>query len=200
MKNIYTQSIAIYKDIIDYFNGNLFNRIEIPILDIACASPAITVGGGYRRKDFMWCPVLGNNIHEITRLFAHETAHIWCTGANSGSWEDWLNETAAEWAVLLFALQKKDNELFDFIMKPKLGKFESLPPIKTIDNSRPEGVHDKGTVLFYEMYSLYGLDAIRKTIRLFTDLSDKTTASLVKKLYDMHENVIAGFIEESIVR
>ena len=68
----------IYNDIINFYNGDLFQKVNISTLDIACACPFITVGGGYRRKDFMWCTSLGNNEAEISWLFAHETAHIWC--------------------------------------------------------------------------------------------------------------------------
>ena len=195
------KSVALYREILDFYNGNLFKQIKIPILDIACVSPAITTGGvGYRRKDFMWCTSLGNNDNEIAWLNAHETAHIWCTGADCGTWEDWLNETTAEWASLLFAIHKNDSELFDYILKPKLKKANLLPPIKTEDGSRPDGVHIKGTVLFYEMYKLFGVDAVRKAVRLFTDIEHKTTASFVQSLYDMDESSIADFIKEGIAR
>ena len=194
------KSVSIYYDVIEFYNGNLFNKKDISVLDIACASPAITTGGGYRRKDFMWCTVLGNNDEEIAWLNAHETAHIWCCGANSGSWEDWLNETTAEWASLLFALNKNDTALFDFILNPKLEKYASLPPIKTPDGSRPDGVHDKGTVMFYDMYKLFGVGAVRKVVRLFTNLKDKTTNSLMQALCDDSENDIASFICNGLLK
>jgi len=192
------KSVALYHEIIDFYNGNLFPQKDIPVLDVACASPAITVGGGYRRKDLMWCTSLGDNDQEIAWLNAHETAHIWCSGADSGSWEDWLNETTAEWASLLFALNKNDDLLFDFILKPKLEKYKSLPAIRTSDGLRPEGVHDKGTVLFYEMYKLFGVETIAKTVRLFADLEHKNTFSLLQALYDINESDVADFIKNGI--
>lgn len=44
----------LYREVIDYYNGNLFEKRNIPTLDISCASPYIKTGGGYRRRDFMW--------------------------------------------------------------------------------------------------------------------------------------------------
>lgn len=199
IKEYAQKSELIYRDILGFYNGNLFRHIDIPVLDVACASPAITIGGGYRRKDLMWCTSLGNNDIEITWLNAHETAHIWCSGANCSTWEDWLNETTAEWATLLFALHKNDMSLFDYILKPKLERFNLLPSIKTPDGSRPDGVHDKGTVIFYEMYKKFGVDAVSKVIRLFTDLEYKSTDSLLQKLYSEKQNNIADFIKESII-
>jgi len=194
------RSVEIYNEIVNFYNGNLFNRVNIPVLDVACASPAITTGGGYRRKDFMWCTSLGNNDLEIAWLNAHETAHKWCTGANSSSWEDWLNETTAEWASLLFALSRNDMALFDFILKPKLEKSSSFPPIKTPDNSRPNGVHEKGTVLFYELYQKYGVEPVRSAVRIFTDLKIKNTAAFLDMLCNQGQNQIADFIKEGIMK
>jgi len=194
------KSNILYQEIIKFFNGDLFNKIDIPVLDIACASPAITVGGGYRRKDFMWCTTLGNNDMEIAWLNAHETAHVWCSGANASTWEDWLNETTAEWASLLFALNKNDTALFDFIINPKLEKYHTLPPIKTADGSRPVGVHDKGTVLFYEVYKKFGKDSVRFAVRTFTDLQEKNTNSFLKKLMNNGYNEMAEFINEGLTK
>lgn len=189
----------VYQDILDFYNGDLFCRKVIPTLDVACASPAITVGGGYRRKDFMWCTTLGNNDLETTWLLAHETAHIWCFGANCNSWEDWLNETTAEWASLLFALHKNDIVLFDYILEPKIKKYNLFPTIKTPDGSRPDGVHEKGTILFYKIYKTFGAEAVRSVVRAFVDLEYKNTASLLQKLYNDNQNKIADFIKNGIM-
>ena len=189
----------VYRDILDFYNGDLFYQKVIPTLDVACASPAITVGGGYRRKDFMWCTTLGNNDLETAWLLAHETAHIWCSGANCNSWEDWLNETTAEWASLLFAFCKNNISLFNYILKPKLEKYKFLPVIKTPDGSRPEGVHEKGTILFYKVYKTFGVEAVRSVVRAFADLEHRNTASLLQKLYQDHQDEIADFIKNGIV-
>ena len=194
------KSSAVYHDVLNFYNGNLFEKREISVLDIACASPAITTGGGYMRRDFMWYTTLGNNNEEIAWLNAHETAHIWCCGADYCSWEDWLNETTAEWSSLLFALYKNDTALFDFILNPKLEKYASLPPIKTADGSRPKGVHDKGTVMFYNMYKLFGVEAVRKVVKTFADLDNKTTDSLLQALCSNSASEIAHFISDGILK
>ena len=188
----------IYNDIINFYNGDLFQKVNISTLDIACACPFITVGGGYRRKDFMWCTSLGNNEAEISWLFAHETAHIWCTGADTRSWEDWLNETTAEWASLLFALKNNDTNLFHYILQPKIERSTTLPPIKTPDGARPDGVHDKGTVLFYKIYKDIGFDSMKKVIRCFTDLENKNTYEYLNALRKNGFSHVADVIKENL--
>jgi len=192
--------MSSYLNVLNFYNGNLFAKKDIPVLDVACVFPAITTGGGYRRKDFMWCTTLGSKKEETAWLNAHETAHIWCSGAKADTWEDWLNETTAEWASLLFALDSENTALFDFIVKPKLQRYSFLPSIQSADGSRPDGVHDKGTVLFYNMYKALGIDAVRKVVRLFSDLEVKTTTSLLSALHADKRNDIAEFIQEGILQ
>ena len=54
----------------------------------------------YSRKGFA---VINNYGSEVTRFstLAHEIAHFWWNGADSASWEDWLNESFAEYAALI---------------------------------------------------------------------------------------------------
>ena len=192
------QANKIYNDIINFYNGDLFNKLNISTLDIACASPFITVGGGYRRKDFMWCTSLGSNEAEISWLFAHETAHIWCAGADACSWEDWLNETTAEWAFLLFALHNNNADLFHAALQPKIEQYAALPPIKTPDGSRPDGVHEKGTVLFYKIYNDIGFDNMKKVVRCFTELENKSTDEFLNALRKCGFANVASIIEKNL--
>lgn len=149
----------IYNDIINFYNGDLFQKVNISTLDIACACPFITVGGGYRRKDFMWCTSLGNNEAEISWLFAHETAHIWCTGADTRSWEDWLNETTAEWASLLFALKNNDTISFIIFCSLKLSDLLHCRLLKHLMVLGPMECMTKGLCFFIKFIKILVLIA-----------------------------------------
>jgi hypothetical protein len=170
----------VYKDIINFYNGILFTRKELPKLDIACVSPALKTSGGYQRKGLMFTTDLGDDNLYITWLLAHETAHNWCQGANAFLWEDWLNETTAEWSFLLYALNINNDELFKWSIDSKIKRISKYPAIKTTDGSRPQGVHDKGTLLFYDIYKKYGKDIVTKMVRIFTELEIKDTENFIK--------------------
>lgn len=176
------QCVRTYEEIVRYYNHTLFDERKIEKLDVVCAFPFIRTGGAYRRKDLMWCVSPEADALGQAYLFAHETAHIWCCGADAGSWEDWLNETTAEWSALLFALDQKDPALFDKIIQPVLEKAPALPPIKTEDGSRPEGVHEKGTALFYRIYEKYGEEVMTEIARCFSRLENKNTESFIAAL------------------
>lgn len=126
-------------------------------------------------------------------------AHEWCSGSKYNSWEDWLNETTAEWSALLYALHIDNAALFDFIINKNLSLYDSLPPIKTIDGSRPDGVHSKGTVLFYRIYLRYGAYVVRKLVQIFAALSEKTTSEFIHAVRKKVSLDVAAFIENGIL-
>ncbi len=187
-----------YNGIIRYYNESLFYKKLISKLDVVCAYPYIKTGGAYKRENLLWCTAPSNDESERTYLFAHEIAHIWCCGADSGSWEDWLNETTADWSALLFALYRNDMALFDNILKPKIELYDQLPAIKTTDNSRPDGVHEKGTVLFYRIYQKYGYDTMVEIVRCFSRLKQKDTHNFINELRKIGLHGAADIIENGI--
>lgn len=189
---------AIYANILEYYNGGLFRRKKITPLDIACISPAIQGFGGYRRKGLMWCTALDDDPIKMEWLLAHETAHIWCSGAKADSWEDWLNETTAEWSVLLYAIRAKKQALFDAVYAPKAAAFSSLPPIRTPDKSRPSGVHEKGCVLFYRAYQASDFETMERVVRCFSELGVKTTQAFLLHLKLKGLTKIAYILEQGL--
>jgi hypothetical protein len=195
IKDITDKVIPIYNDIYNYYNLELFETKEINCVDVACLYPEVINGGAYKRKDLIVCDTLGENDLEICSINAHELAHEWCNGAICDSWEDWLNETTAEWSSLLYALDRNRNDLFDFILQRHLDSYTKYPTIKTFDGKRPEGVHTKGTVLFYEIYIKYGLDTVKKLVKIFTQIDKKTTIALQDAVRAEISSEVADFIE-----
>ncbi|GHU77359.1 hypothetical protein FACS189461_5680 [Spirochaetia bacterium] len=195
VEKFFNKTEGIYKDILRFYNGNLFKRHELSILDIASVSPALTSGGGYRRKDLIFLANVENDLM-FEWFLVYEAAHEWCEGVDTSTWEDWLNETTAEWASLLYALEYDKNDLFRFIIDQKLERVgnNSYPPIMTADGSRPDGVHDKGSVLFYDIYKKHGRAVLEKMVRAFTDLEIKITENYIKHI----EKNISGEAAEEI--
>ncbi len=171
----------------------------ISFLDVPLIAPAINVSKAtYGRRGLLWCSTFGETETDIIALWAHETAHNWCHGADTNSWEDWLNETTAEWAALLFALKSNNKKLFNQILMPKINCYPNLPSIRTTNGSRPAGVHDKGTVLFYKIYLETNFETMEKVLRCFTDLRIKNTHNFIKRL--RHKGLLraADIIEQGL--
>lgn len=188
----------IFEDVLDYYTKELFRRDYGKHTEMACLYPALTSGGAYKREGLIVCISPGTDEKEAVGVNAHELAHEWCSGADAGSWEDWLNETTAEWSMLLYCLDRGRTEIFDAIITEHLAKAPDLPPIKTEDGSRPEGVHTKGTAVFYELYKAFGKETIKSVIRIFVDLDVKTTENLLEKMQAAGLTEPAYFLEKNL--
>ena len=64
--------------------------------------------GGYKRDGLIVFTAVKEDIPSALHHIAHELAHSYAMGADCYSWEDWLNETHAEWSALLYELEKDE--------------------------------------------------------------------------------------------
>ncbi len=188
----------VFEDVLDYYTKELFNKDCGKHTEMACLYPALTSGGAYKRDGLIVCISPGTDEKEAVTVNAHELAHEWCTGADAWSWEDWLNETTAEWSMLLYCLDRGKNDIFDAMIGEHLAKAPGLPTIKTDDGSRPEGVHTKGTVLFYELFKAFGAETIKSIIKIFIRLDMKTTERLLDEMRNQGLSEAAAALEKGL--
>lgn len=182
--------IEYYKDIYEF---ETLTQIDIVVL------PNTNPYDGYIRSQLIVLGGFCENITYAIKLIAHEIAHIWCNGADVCSWEDWLNETFAEWSALLFVSDHLGKSEFEKIIASH--RVENLPLIKTIDGKRPQsGVHHSGTLMLYEVYKLYGKDMIIKILKTFHKLENKTTEDLLSALRSNNLSNVASYMENIIYK
>lgn len=190
--------VETYVDILDYFNGELFEKIEISKLDIICVAPALTQQGAYLRQDLIVCDKIMDDMDAIISLLGHETAHKWCTGADCGTWEDWLNEGTAEWGHILYVIHAKGEEAFNKGYALRLEEFLHLEGVKTSDGSRPQDVHVRSAILLYKVYKAYGLEVVKKIVQIFTRLEKKTTRQLLVTIENQISPEVKNYLEQHI--
>ncbi len=70
---------------------------------------------------------------DLLRYLAHEAAHFWWTLAPADTWEDWLNESFAEYSALLLIRDRFGEEEFRTRMDRKRESAEGTPPIWGFD-------------------------------------------------------------------
>ena len=135
--------------------------------------------GAYIRGDLIVFGETSPDKRRVLHILAHEMGHAYAVGADTESWEDWLNETHAEWSALLFTAHTAPD-LFDALIS-ELQERCRQQPIKLRPNgsARPQNVHTAGTWLYYGIYRQYGCDAIKMLLRTFDQLENKTTASFL---------------------
>jgi hypothetical protein len=149
-----------------WFGGNPTKRITIVVL------PKLRVneGGGYARKDFVVLPPEEKPDEESFRYIAHEIAHLWWTHAPSASWEDWLNESFAEYSALMALRERFGDETFHDFLARKSEKIKdlALPPIfglRREDENAFNVLYNKGPVILGKLESKVGKQTFIRILR-----------------------------------
>ncbi len=160
-----------------------FGKIESGITIIETKRES---GGGYARIGGV---VLGDIYADqyfsrkeaYYRYFAHELAHLWWFMANTTSWEDWLNESFAEYSAHLVIREVFGQESYDSRIKEKIESSESTPPIWGFNRNTAEYslayevIYNKGTVLLSELESRIGKEGFIELCSTMAEKNIKTT-------------------------
>ena len=198
--------ISNYDSIMEYFTS-IFGKKDINKMSVVSLGLDESGGAYFRNELMVICKIdVSENKEKVRQsvigLLGHELGHNWFTGANTSTWEDWLNETGAEWAGLLYILSLKDNELFNNHLSNLLSwnkNYTNMPVIKSLDGKRPaEGVHIRGVMMFREIYLKYGIDTIITILRIFLKLEKKTTEEFLSVLRVEIGNEIPDKIEQGL--
>ncbi|MDR0904616.1 MAG: hypothetical protein LBN00_00340 [Oscillospiraceae bacterium] len=200
---IYADAYARYYDEILRYYASIFAPKPIEKMDMVCLGLAES-NGAYFRKELIVFDALSptDDAEKVKRnalfFLPHELGHNWFTGADTSTWEDWLNETGAEWSSLLFALSIGETEFFEQSVQSSIKRSRDYPPIKMADGSRPDGVHVVGTALFYKIYTAYGADTIIAVLKVLAELESKTTAAFLTAVEEKIGKEIAALIGRGI--
>jgi hypothetical protein len=113
----------------------------------------------YSRKGFISLSI-GNSFNKADeKTLAHEIAHLWWNKADVNIWEDWLNESFAEYSAII--LQRKQYGEDYFIkriieLEEKKADLPSLYELKTENKTNQETITYKGAYLLYELENKIG--------------------------------------------
>ena len=141
-------------------------------------------GVSYSRDGFAVINDTGFEIDKFQTI-AHEIGHFWFSGADSSSWEDWLNESYAEYGALM-AIQQKYGAS-EFIKKTQ--EFADVsagsPPIFEVNRKSDISglvLYRKGPVILEETRKKIGNKKFNLLIKSVINLELKTTKKLLESL------------------
>ncbi|MEH6535020.1 MAG: M1 family aminopeptidase [Psychroserpens sp.] len=109
----------------------------------------------YARKNFISLSIDGSFDSFYDKILAHELAHLWWNNASVNTWEDWLNESFAEYSAIILQrdLYGEDNFTKNIVRLKKQTK--DLPTLYQIEKSN----NDYQNVITYKgAFILYGLE------------------------------------------
>lgn len=190
--------ISVYNELkefyIDLYGKNKLEKTTIVYLP----ENEKWLGDGYKRVNLVVSTGRPSNIEDQIALIAHELGHAYGNGADCNSFEDWINETNAEWSALLF-LEKNYPNLFEKrIESHKKRTNGQALNLKADEENRPKNVHSVGTMIYYDIYQKYGLEEIKDLLIICDNLKEKNTQNFLNKLISLNKQYLAEELKKHL--
>lgn len=165
-----------------------------------------SIGGGYARRGFVVLTQFKDVDYYQNRIgyfkyIGHEFSHLWWSKAPSASWEDWLNESFAEYSALIATREKFGSKPFEDLIEEKRKKLKDLPAIKGIDRMDENAytvLYDKGCILLHELESEIGNDNFIQLLKQLTKNKVSSTEQFLKELTDLSGAEVSKKFEEKL--
>jgi hypothetical protein len=157
-------------------------------------------GGGYYRTGFMtliWDP----EYPELVRYAAHEAAHFWWGRGRSTTWEDWLNESFAEYSALLLMRDWYGPAVFADYLSRYRKEAENAPAIWGLDrndNAAYTVLYRKGPVLLEQLEQKIGSERFREFLALLVSRKVENTDQLLSTLEEVSSKEIRANFERTL--
>lgn len=121
----------------------------------------------------------------LTFNLAHEVAHFWWLGAPATTWENWLNESFAEYSALMYARKSEGDDSFKNLMLQRVERSKGEPAIWGIDRKSPRYaivIYAKGAVRLQQLEEMLGADKFRSFLAMILRKHIKSTGGLLDEL------------------
>lgn len=157
-----------HKDLADKISNisKIVMKQYIPFGNVGIGNYSIVIapredGGGYCRPNLIVVTPDDDYENEVEyfKFIAHELAHIWWNKANTNSWEDWLNESFAEYSAMIAIRQVYGESYFNELISKYRRESKNLPPIRNMNRSDSNAysiLYRKGTIILNSLENIIG--------------------------------------------
>jgi hypothetical protein len=156
--------------------------------------------GGYGRKNLI--RLKASNFSYYFKLgIAHELSHTWWQKADPKTWEDWLNESFAEYSMLLYLRERISKELYNETLERYRQNSENMPAIWGIERTSENAyttLYEKGALLLIALEQKLGEDQMATFLRLLIDTSIDNTADYLKALEELSSKEMRVWFEDEL--
>ncbi|MBE0696325.1 MAG: hypothetical protein IH586_05325, partial [Anaerolineaceae bacterium] len=168
------------------------------------------LGGSYARRGLIVLGGMSENDYfdqpaAYLRYLSHEAAHAWWWEAPTASWEDWLNESFAEYSALLALRERFGSEVFETFLERKKERLNGIHPLwefERSDISTPEKLnqverllYDKGPLLLHALAQRTGSQRYLELCRACLWSGVITTDHLLDLLEELEDAETRGWFE-----
>lgn len=163
-----------------------FGQLENQTLSIVIAPREN--GGGYSRPGLIVLMPSDDEEDETDyfKFIAHEIAHLWwCKAKETNTYEDWLNESFAEFSALLALREVFGEEAFNSKIQIYTQSTKNLPPIMNMDRGSDKAhkmLYMKGPLILNELEKNIGKEKFEELLSEIYISNIDTTDKFLNKL------------------
>ena len=157
-------------------------------------------GSSYSRNGFAVVSK-GGSYEGTFRTIAHEIGHFWWTGASPNTWEDWLNESFAEYAAVLAVGDKYGKDAEAKLLEKYKKSIEGLPAIWGISRNDSKAtllLYRKGPVLLNRLRAEIGGEGFSKFLHTLYRRQIRSTAVLLNLLEELQGKKVREAFESDL--
>ena len=159
-------------------------------------------GGGYYRPGFMSL-IWDDDYRGLVKYAAHEVAHFWWGRGSAATWEDWLNESFAEYSSLMLMREWYGEEVFQKYLDDCRQGSANTPPIWGLDRSDKSAqavLYQKGPLLLNRLESEMGRENFRRFLATLVERKVSTTDQLRSTLEELTSKEVCTSFEQDLKR
>ena len=174
--------------------------------DISIIETKRSDGGGYARIGGVMLNDIDHkayfsNREAYSRYFAHELAHLWWFKAKTTTWEDWLNESFAEYSALMVLREFYGQQVYDNWIDRKIATIEDTDVIWGFDRNNSDYdmvvkvIYNKGPVLLSKLETRIGNEQFIKLCKKLVEKDMRKTEAFLSILSEQEGPEVSQWFE-----
>jgi len=178
---------------------------EIPSNDMFLVVSKREKGGGYARTGGLVLGGINDSVYFAERIvyeryLGHEIAHFWWHGAK-GNWEDWLNESFAEYSAMMLIRELIGEGEFNARIKKKIEASSNTAPIWGLERNDPSAelvLYGKGVVLLNELEEKIGMQSFLELCQKRISEKINSTSSFLYLIHEQEGEETRDWFEQAL--
>lgn len=146
----------------------------------------------YARKGFISLSLLDGFGPVDKKVLAHEIGHLWWQNAKVEGWEDWLNESFAEFAALKWIENTLSKDAFQKLLKKYEDAYKKpirISQITKSDNQWHSVAYFKGPYLLYKLEQNIGEEKMLFFLKAIHKRKVSTTEEMITVLKEYADEI-----------
>jgi hypothetical protein len=172
----------------------------VPTKKLAIVFAERTSGGGYLRGGFMSL-LFDSDDRGLLQYAAHEMAHSWWGRGDANTWEDWLNESFAEYSALMLIRDWHGRSAWSEILGRCEQEARQAKPIWGLDRSDRSAqatLYRKGPVLLSRPEARVGEPTFRRLLAALVSREVRTTEQFLATLEELTSAAVRQSFEQEL--